>query len=190
MYTVWVNTTDGFDWTRNWFTFETAPAGDNSPPLISDVAIASSSPMDTVAGFGWENITCSVIDDSAVSSVFLNITYPDGSTINVSMNNIMSTDVYCYNTSFLQSGNYSYFIWSNDTNDNSNKSCTYNFSLAPNWDINKDGYCNILDINLISNHYGESGSTGWIREDVDNNGEIQILDFVFVSDHYGESWWV
>ena len=190
MYTVWVNITDGFDWTRDWFTFETVPAEDNSPPLISNVAIASSSPMDVVAGFGWENITCSVTDNGTVSRVFLNITHPDGSTTNVSMSNIISTDVYCYNTSFLQYGNYSYFIWSNDTSTNSDKSNIYDFSMAPNWDVNKDGYCNVLDINLISNRYKESGSAGWIREDIDNNGEIQILDFVFVSDHYGESWWV
>ncbi len=59
---------------------------------------------------------------------------------------------------------------------------------APDWDINEDGQCSILDYILISNHYGETGQNGWIREDVDNNGEINILDLVLVSNHYGETW--
>lgn len=59
---------------------------------------------------------------------------------------------------------------------------------APDWDINQDGLCNILDYTLISNQYGETGENGWIREDVDNNGEINILDFVLISNHYGENW--
>ena len=62
--------------------------------------------------------------------------------------------------------------------------------VAPNWDINLDHDCNILDLIQISNHFDETGDPGWIREDVDNNGVIQILDFVFVSNHYNESWWV
>jgi len=37
------------------------------------------------------------------------------------------------------------------------------------WDINGDGVYSVLDQIAISNHYGESGTPGWIREDVDNN---------------------
>ena len=59
---------------------------------------------------------------------------------------------------------------------------------APDWDINQDGQCNVLDCVLISNRYGETGENGWIREDVDNNGEITVLDLVLVSNHYGENW--
>jgi len=43
---------------------------------------------------------------------------------------------------------------------------------------------------LISNHYGETGAQGWIREDVDNNRQIQVLDLVLVSGHYGGTWGV
>jgi hypothetical protein len=47
----------------------------------------------------------------------------------------------------------------------------------------------IFDLMLVSNHYGETGASGWIREDVDNNGAIQVLDLVFAADHYSNSWW-
>lgn len=62
------------------------------------------------------------------------------------------------------------------------------FSMPPNWDINIDGYCNILDLLHIAFHLGQSGQNGWIREDFDKNGRIQILDLVLVSHHLGESW--
>ena len=60
--------------------------------------------------------------------------------------------------------------------------------VSQDWDINEDGICNLLDLILISEHFGEIGTPGWIREDVDNNGEIQMLDLFFVSNYYGESW--
>jgi hypothetical protein len=60
--------------------------------------------------------------------------------------------------------------------------------MPPNWDINSDNYCTILDLVLISNHYNQIGNNGWIREDADNNGVIQVLDLVFVANHIGELW--
>jgi hypothetical protein len=62
-------------------------------------------------------------------------------------------------------------------------------STVPEYDINCDGSCNIIDCVLIANHIGQSGSPGWIREDVDNNGIINILDIVVVSNNYGKSGW-
>lgn len=62
-------------------------------------------------------------------------------------------------------------------------------AATPDWDVNSDGSCSILDLVLISNHMGETGAPGWIREDVDNNGDVQLLDMVLVSNHYGESGW-
>jgi hypothetical protein len=61
-------------------------------------------------------------------------------------------------------------------------------SIPPNWDINNDGKCNILDLVLISNHYDEIGEYGWIREDVNNDGKVQISDLVNVSNHFAKSW--
>jgi hypothetical protein len=61
--------------------------------------------------------------------------------------------------------------------------------MPPNWDINNDGNVTVFDFTLISNHYQETGSAGWIREDIDNNGEIEVLDIVLCSNYYNEGWW-
>ena len=62
-------------------------------------------------------------------------------------------------------------------------------STIPDYDVNSDGSCNIIDIVLIANRFGESGNPGWIREDVDNNGLINTLDIILVSNNYGDSGW-
>ena len=62
-------------------------------------------------------------------------------------------------------------------------------SSIPDYDVNSDGSCNIIDIVLIANRFGESGNPGWIREDVDNNGLINTLDIILVSNNYGDSGW-
>jgi len=160
---------------------------DTIPPIISDITLLASEPLDTNPSFGWINITCEVTDNINVSDVRLTITCPDGSTTNVSMN-APEIQKYYYNTTFTQYGIYHYFIWASDTYRNACTSSRYEFTMPPNWDINIDGECNQLDMILISNHYGETGSPGWIREDVDNNGIIQALDIVLVSTHYGEQW--
>ena len=165
--------------------------GDETSPELSSIVLTTSDPLDTNSTFGWVNITCDVTDNVAVGEVYLNITNPDGSFNNVSMN-ALGANSYYYNSSvaFSTYGNYSYFIWANDSSDNQNSSSSYDFSMPPNWDVDMNGECKVFDLTLVSNHYGETGSTGWIREDVDNNGQIQILDLVFVSNHYNESWWV
>jgi len=61
--------------------------------------------------------------------------------------------------------------------------------MPPNWDVNNDGGCTVFDYVLISNKYGNTGSSGWVREDVDNNGQIQVFDMVLLSNYYGSLWW-
>jgi len=161
---------------------------EENAPLISNINFVNSSPLDTNSSFGWVNVSCTVTDNIGVSEVFLNITNPDGSFNNVSMH---GDNNYYYNSSivFSSEGNYSYHIWANDTHGNVNISNNFVFSMPPNWDIDMNGICKVYDLTMLSNHYNETGSLGWIREDVDNNGEIEVLDFVYVSNHYNESWW-
>jgi hypothetical protein len=160
---------------------------DGSSPVISNVSLRSSSPLDTNSLFGWVNISCNVSDDT-LSMVKINISYPSGSYANISMSS-KGVNSYYYNTTFSTGGNYSYMIWCNDTNNNVNVSTWYEYSMPPNWDMNNDGSVTVIDFTLISNHYSELGAAGWIREDVDNNGKIEVLDMVLVSDHYNEGWW-
>ena len=188
-YTVWVNATDGFDWTRSWYQFSTELPSDNEAPRITSVSISSSNPLDTSSSFGYENITCQVNDNHQVNSVHVNVTLPDSSSANISLTQIIGSDTWFVNTSFTQVGNYSLRLYALDAKGNLNHSEIELFSLAPNWDINSDGVCDLLDLNAISSVYGLEGSDGWMREDVDNNGKISVLDLAIVSDYYEQGWW-
>jgi len=85
---------------------------------------------------GYVNITCDVDDNVGVDEVWVNITYPDTTTHNFSMNigsyhhNFsMNIGSYHYNQSYSTVGNYTYFIWANDTNGNSNMSTGHSFDI-------------------------------------------------------------
>jgi hypothetical protein len=168
----------------------TAHFSDAMSPQISSVARTSSDPLDTDPLYGWVNVSCTVTDNVAVSQVILRIHNPDGSWNNVSMTSSGAGGYYYRSsTAFSSVGNYSYSIWVNDSSSNANTSSTVLFSMTPNWDMNSDGECTIFDLVLVSNHYGELGAGGWIRQDVDNNGEVQVFDLVVISNYYGSSWW-
>ena len=163
---------------------------DGMAPQISNITQMTSDPLDTDPLYGWVNISCLVADNVAVSEVLLQIHNPDGSWNNVSMIAAGSGQYYYRSsTAFSTAGNYSYSIQATDTANNGNTSSMNLFSMLPNWEMNNDGICGILDLVLISNQYGQSSINGWIREDVDNNGTIEVLDLVYVSNHFGESWW-
>ena len=169
--------------------FEFHSGGDTTPPQISAMSIVTSSPLDTNPLYGWINVSCTVIDNVAVSQVILHIHNSGGSWNNVSMIT-RTTGKYYYRstTAFSTAGNYSYTIWAKDTSNNVKTSSSLLFSMPPNWDINNDSCCTILDLVLVSNQYGLAGSPGWIREDMDNSGVINILDMNLISNHFGENW--
>jgi hypothetical protein len=158
--------------------------GDAIPPEITDMMLTISDPKDTV--IGWENFSCAVTDNIAVNLVQLNLTYPDMHTENISMTK--TGDTYYHNTTLMDNGTYSYFIWVNDTSDNRNSSSGSPFELPPNWDILIDHDCNIIDLIQVANHFDETGPLGWIREDVNNDGDVSIVDLIQVSNHFDETW--
>ena len=187
-YFFWTFDQAGNDITSSINSFE---IGDFSAPVISGIVLAASSPLDIDSAFGWINISCQVVDNVVVTSVYLNITNPDGSWNNVSMSSGGSDNYYLNSSSIFSGiGNYSYLVWAEDNDLNSQVSSSSIFSMPPNYDVNLDGVSNVLDIVAVSNIYASSGSLGWVREDVDNNGVIQVLDFVIISNHFDEVWWV
>ncbi len=160
---------------------------DTTPPVLTNVQLSTSAPLDIVDG--WENITCSATDDVAIEEVtliFVNVNYQ---TTTHTMLHKTGTSLYYYNTTLTLSGNYTYHVSAQDTSNNGASSSPTKLSLPPNWDINNDGKCTILDKVLVSVHYGQSGTPGWIREDANNNGVINMLDLVYESNHYNEHWW-
>jgi hypothetical protein len=52
------------------------------------------------------------------------------------------------------------------------------------WDVNEDGSVNVLDMTLISQDFGQTGTPGWIREDINNDGVINILDLILIGQHW------
>ena len=58
----------------------------------------------------------------------------------------------------------------------------------PEWDLNGDHGCNILDVVKIGLSWGQTGSDGWIPEDLNSDGTINILDVVVIGLHWGETW--
>ena len=59
---------------------------------------------------------------------------------------------------------------------------------APAWDLNGDHICTIGDVVKIGLKWGQTGSAGWIPEDVSPDGVINIGDVVVIGLHWGQSW--
>jgi hypothetical protein len=51
------------------------------------------------------------------------------------------------------------------------------------WDVNGDGIVDLLDITSVAGHYGETGTVGWIAQDVVKDGKINVLDIAVVASH-------
>jgi len=163
------------------FEFNSADA---DLPQISDISITTSNPLDTSVDFGWENVSCTIIDNSEITEINITISFPDNSQSCYSMNKISNENNYYYNFSWNEYGTYTYWVNVEDSYQNINVSNNFTFALPPNWDVNEDGKCNVLDLTLVSHAFKSNGYNGWIREDVDNNGEIKVLDLVLVANHY------
>jgi len=56
--------------------------------------------------------------------------------------------------------------------------------LAKTGNVNGDDKVNVLDMILIGQHWGETGSPGWIAPDVKPDGIINVLDMILV----GQDW--
>ncbi len=120
-YVIWANDTND-NWNSSGpgtFTIQ-----DTGPPEFSNI---NDVPDPQEAG-GFVNITVVVIDDVAVDGVWIYITYPDSSSINLSMIPGGGNEWY-YHTNYSDIGTYSYMIWMNDTSDNWNSTSQETFSI-------------------------------------------------------------
>ena len=110
------------------YSFNVDLISDSTPPEIKNV---TASPDLQIAG-GNVNISCDVSDDFGVDIVMLNISGPVGfEPVNVSM----SGGNFYYNVSYSVVGNYSFFIWTNDSSGNEIMSTSYSFSVNPILDV-------------------------------------------------------
>jgi len=135
---------------------------DISSPEITYVDSAS----DRV-GFGFDvTIVVDVADDiSGVDNVFVNITYPDTSTVNSTMiHAINDTYFFVFNDTW-QNGVYNYSIWVVDYANNTDYANGFNFTVSANASINictlKDSYTDNEFINLTDPPGTPSPSLGY-----------------------------
>ena len=99
------------------------PIRDITPPRIVNVSHEIIPMADGI----MVDINAKVIDNAGVDGVWLTIVSPDGETINVSLIRSDTGDIYSYSGIFSLSGDYSYFFWVRDKENNQNisKICTF-----------------------------------------------------------------
>jgi parallel beta-helix repeat protein len=144
-YEIWANDTEN-NWARSsgfQFTIQ-----DSIPPEISNV-IAVPSPQIIN---GDVNLSCDVQDNFGVSQVWVNITRPDLSSINISMDKGMGNSWY-NDTLYSMLGSYNYVIWACDTSNNWNSSSGHTFDIqtGPAYNIiliSGDGQSDFVDAQL------------------------------------------
>ena len=56
--------------------------------------------------------------------------------------------------------------------------------IYEDWDVNGDGAANVLDMVLVGQHWGETGLTGWIREDASEDGTVNVLDMIIIGQYW------
>ncbi|KAA0004495.1 MAG: PKD domain-containing protein [Thermoplasmata archaeon] len=94
-----------------------------------DIVGLQASPQIQIPG-GSVNITCQIIDNVEVNSTFINITLANGSYLNNSLGRIGNTTHYYFNLTYSEKGVYYYYVWANDTSNNSVKSGLHKFVIA------------------------------------------------------------
>jgi len=64
------------------------------------------------------------------------------------------------------------------------RSTILHYPMTVPGDANGDGMVSVLDMVLIGQHWGETGSPGWIPEDVIEDGVINVLDMILIGQHW------
>ena len=55
----------------------------------------------------------------------------------------------------------------------------YFAKAAPNYDLNGDGKVDVLDVIILSHHFGET----WAPGDFNGDGIVNVLDFILLATH-------
>lgn len=58
------------------------------------------------------------------------------------------------------------------------------FIIGKTGDVSNDGHVNVLDMILIGQHWGDTGSPRWIPEDVKKDGVINVPDMITIVQHW------
>jgi PKD repeat protein len=139
---------------------------------VSDITDVSASPSS--AGFGSDVTISADVDDNycGIENVSVNITYPDNSTGNFTMNNT-GNDAYEYvfSDTWL-AGEYNYTIWAVDKLGGANSSSGHSFNVSVQAIVSvctiKDSYGNNETVNLTD----PPGESPIVRYELLDDGEV------------------
>ena len=98
---------------------------DDTPPIITNVV---ANPSMQTSG-GKVNISCTIIDDTAIDGVYLEVTYPDDSFSNFTMYHIPCSTYYREEIYSIV-GTYNFTIYAKDELGNANRSSVFHFSIT------------------------------------------------------------
>ena len=98
---------------------------DDTPPIITNVV---ANPSVQTSG-GKVNISCTIIDDTAIDGVYLEVTYPDDSFSNFTMYHIPCSTYYREEIYSIV-GTYNFTIYAKDELGNANRSSVFHFSIT------------------------------------------------------------
>jgi hypothetical protein len=79
---------------------------------------------------------------------------------------------------------YYWYIVATDNHDIAVEGSVWDFTTGKSGDVDGDGNVNVLDMIRIGQHWGETGSPGWIPEDVKPDGVINVLDMIIIGQHW------
>lgn len=180
-YTIWVNDTYNNSNITGVYNFTVE---DNISPLINSVQVIPS-----VANYNnYINISCNITDDYNISTTYLNITYPNTTTSNISMLN--SGDIYYLNQTYSEVGQHNYTIWTKDIYNNCNTTSGY-FTIQDN---TKPEIANITAIpdpqeynnyvNISTNIIDKSTVDAWLNVTYPSSATTNISMLHYSNDIY------
>jgi hypothetical protein len=175
-YTVWVNATDGYDITSEWFLFTTEEfkpelPKNNSYIGVYDVSLSYFVELESNVSFYWGNHTFIGEDLNIPSYTYASLSLPD----------VLSPGWLDHDTIY-------YWYVNVTSNESSYLSGLYNFNTCKAWDLNADGKVNALDASMLVSSYGKTCLPGEFPTDVNNDGKIDALDLSNLVTHYGEEY--
>lgn len=155
------------------------PSGLGSPNGVNGFTSFPSQPILTATTASQTQIDLSWTASSSSVGISGYKVYRNGSLLTTTTKTTYSDSGLTPNT------DYSYYVTAYDTNNNySLASSTIVAFTAYPADINEDGHINLLDLSLLANEYGQSGS-GIGRADINGDGQVNLLDLSLLANAYG-----
>jgi hypothetical protein len=178
-------------------------AGGSSPLILSNVVIGdvegNSVPVTLTNGTVIVNrppvlvsIGNKTVDEGKLLTFTVSANDADGDSLTYSASRTPTganfnptTKTFTWTPSYRQAGRYSGVRFTaSDSYANDTEDIVITVNNVYQTDTNGDGIVNILDIIDVAQHWNETGTKGWITEDINENGTINVLDVILI----GQNW--